>query len=108
MFTIVNDEQTADELNVSILSSQWNCFISVLIIIVALIVQNRMLILAFKYLAKFFLVFLPQPFTHKESVFSFKLFRKLYILIVFLHVPTDHDGGKQFLRRMERKPHISL
>ena len=29
--------------------------------------------LAFKYLAKFFEAFLPQPFTQKENVFSFKL-----------------------------------
>ena len=71
MFNIVNDKQTTDELNMSIFSSRWNCFVSVLI--VALIVQYQKFILGFKYLAKFFQAFLPQPFTHKGSVFLLTL-----------------------------------
>ena len=64
--------------------------------------QDVYIILAFKYLARFFLVFLPQPFTHKESAFSFKLFRRYILILFFLPVRTDHDGRKQFLRRMQK------
>ena len=41
---------------------------------------------------------LPQPFTHKESVFPLNSSNDT--LIVF-PVRTDHDGGRQFLRRMQ-------
>ena len=51
-----------------IFSSSWNRFVN----FVALIIQNTKFILAFKHLAEFFLASLPQPFTHKENVFSFK------------------------------------
>ena len=52
MFNIVNEKQTTDELNMSILFSQWNRFVSV--VIDALIVHYTKYILAFKYLAKVF------------------------------------------------------
>ena len=60
---------------------------------------------------------MPQLFTSKERVFSFKLFKR-YIGCFLLHVRADHDGGKQFLRGMrkilrvrevmEREPRISF
>ena len=43
-------------------------------LIVALIKQNTKFIIAFKYLV--FQTFLPQPFAHKESVFSIKLLER--------------------------------
>ena len=45
---------------------------------------------------------LPQLFAHKESVFSFQLLKRC-IDFFFFHVRTDHDGGKKFLRQMQKK-----
>ena len=36
---------------------------------------------------------LPQLFAHKERCIDF----------FFFHVRTDHDGGKKFLRQMQKK-----
>ena len=58
------------------------------------------LLFAFNYLADFFKAFLPQPFAHKESVYSFKLFQRSMSWLFFLHVRNDYDGGKQSLRWM--------
>ena len=69
VFKLANDNQITDKLiNMIIFSSPWNRLVNV----VALIIQNTKLILAFKHLAEFFSDSLPQPFAHKESVFSFK------------------------------------
>ena len=53
-----------------------------------MISQNSKFILAFKFLAEFF-----RPF-------SFSLQTRQWWF--FLHVLTDHDGGKQFRRRMQK------
>ena len=58
--------------------------------------------ISFQISCKVFLGLLPQPFTQKESIFSFKLFKRYIDCSVFLHVRTDHDSAKQFFRRMQK------
>ena len=110
-------KQTIDELNISIFSSGCNRFVH--ISIVALITLRHKVYFSFRITFRAFVGLpLPQLFAHKESVFSFQLFKRC-IDFFFFHVRTDHDGRKHFLRQMqkkilwreevmERKPHVSF
>ena len=76
--------------------------------------QCTKFILAVQISRRVFLGLSASTTAHKESVFSFKLFKRTS----FLHFRTDRDGGKQFLKRtqkilwgrevIERKPQLSF
>ena len=78
--------------------------------VVALTAQDTKFILTFKYLKEILYAFLPQTFTHKESVFSFKLkryidcFPSINELITMAGQMQKELWGREV---MEQIPHIS-